>query len=68
MNRTTPCPRALVGLAILASLSAQTSVIPSVCADLPGNARAYVEFIERFLGVPVSIISVGPGREQTLLS
>lgn len=36
--------------------------------DLPANARGYVEFIENFLGVPVSIISVGPGREQTLVS
>ncbi|MCC7388841.1 MAG: adenylosuccinate synthase [Phycisphaerales bacterium] len=35
--------------------------------DLPANARGYIEFIERFLGVPVSIISVGPGREQTLV-
>lgn len=35
--------------------------------DLPANAQRYVEFIEEFLGVRASIISVGPGREQTLL-
>jgi adenylosuccinate synthase len=35
--------------------------------DLPDNARAYVKFVEGFLGVPVTIISVGPGREQTLV-
>lgn len=34
--------------------------------DLPGNAQRYVEFVERALGVPVTIVSVGPGREQTL--
>ncbi len=35
--------------------------------ELPGNAQRYVEFIEKFLGVPVTIVSVGPGREQTLV-
>lgn len=33
--------------------------------DLPANARKYVEFIEKSLDVPVSIISVGAGREST---
>ena len=28
-------------------------------------ARAYFERIEQLLGVPLSIISVGPGREET---
>ena len=36
-------------------------------AELPKNARAYVEFIEKFVGVPVDIISVGPDRAQTIL-
>ena len=35
--------------------------------ELPANAQRYVEFIEKFLGVPVTIVSVGPGREQTLV-
>lgn len=35
--------------------------------ELPGNAQRYVEFIEKSLGVPVTIVSVGPGREQTLV-
>lgn len=34
--------------------------------ELPPRARAYVERIERFVGVPVSTISVGPDREQTI--
>lgn len=32
--------------------------------DLPANARQYVDFIASKTGVPVSHISVGPGREQ----
>ncbi|MFW5791312.1 MAG: adenylosuccinate synthase [Desulfohalobiaceae bacterium] len=35
--------------------------------DLPRAAREYVGRIEEFLGVPVSIVSVGPDRTQTLL-
>ena len=34
--------------------------------DLPANARTYVERLEDLLGVDVSAISVGPGREQTI--
>ena len=33
-------------------------------SDLPVNARRYVDFIADKTGVPVSHISVGPGREQ----
>jgi len=35
--------------------------------QLPVQARAYVETIEEVTGVPVSIISVGPGREETIM-
>src|SRR5690606_32834230 len=35
-------------------------------ADLPANARAYVERIEELTGAPVSAIGVGPGRDQTI--
>lgn len=33
-------------------------------ADLPANARRYVDFIAERTGVPVHHVSVGPGREQ----
>jgi adenylosuccinate synthase len=33
---------------------------------LPENARAYVEGLEDLLGVDISAVSVGPGREQTI--
>jgi adenylosuccinate synthase len=34
--------------------------------ELPENARRYLAFVEEFLGVPVVMIGVGPGREQTV--
>lgn len=35
-------------------------------ADLPENARRYVARLEEITGVPVTVVSVGPGREQTI--
>lgn len=35
--------------------------------DLPPGARAYISFIERRLGIGVSIVSVGQGREATIV-
>ena len=35
--------------------------------ELPDAAQAYVRRIEEFVGVRVGIISVGPGREQTIM-
>jgi len=35
--------------------------------DLPEAARQYVRFVEKLAGVPVSFVSVGPGREQTVV-
>jgi adenylosuccinate synthase len=34
--------------------------------DLPENAQVYIERLEDLLGVDISAISVGPGRDQTL--
>src|SRR6185437_3913483 len=36
-------------------------------ADLPKNLQGYVRYIEKALGVPVVLMSTGPGREETLL-
>lgn len=35
-------------------------------SDLPDTARAYFKRIEELLETPVAIVSVGPGREQTI--
>ena len=36
-------------------------------SEFPAEFNDYVKFIERELGVPVTIVSVGPDREQTIL-
>jgi len=36
--------------------------------ELPKNARAYIRRIEEFIGVPVAIISVGSGRDETIIT
>ncbi len=34
---------------------------------LPEKTRSYIKYIEDLAGVPVDIVSVGPGREQTIV-
>jgi len=35
-------------------------------ADLPREARDYLEFIEQNVGVPIRLVGVGPGRDQVI--
>ena len=35
--------------------------------ELPENAKKYLKKIEEFTGVPISIVSVGPKRDQTIV-
>ncbi|KMT21820.1 adenylosuccinate synthase [Clostridium cylindrosporum] len=35
--------------------------------ELPKNAKIYLKFIEEFTGCKISIVSVGPNREETIL-
>ena len=35
--------------------------------ELPPHAREYVKFVEDFVGVHVSIVGVGPARDQTIV-
>jgi adenylosuccinate synthase len=35
-------------------------------SDLPPAARAYLEFIGEYVGVPVALVGVGQGRDQTI--
>ena len=35
--------------------------------DLPKNARRYVEAIESMTSVPISLIGVGPGRDESII-
>lgn len=35
--------------------------------EFPGSFKAYIDFIEKEVGVPISLISVGPDRAQTIM-
>ena len=45
---------------------ARTSASAASEDELPENARDYLAFIEDFIGVPIALIGVGPGRDQTI--
>jgi adenylosuccinate synthase len=60
---------------ILHSADAVTEALPGFetdiggcrsIAELPAEARGYLEFIADAVGVPVKLIGVGPGREQVI--
>jgi adenylosuccinate synthase len=34
---------------------------------LPENLRQYIRFIEDQTGIPVTLVSVGPDREETII-
>jgi adenylosuccinate synthase len=34
--------------------------------DLPPSARAYLDFVEDYLGIPIVLVGVGPGRDQVI--
>ena len=35
--------------------------------ELPENAKKYIKRIEELIGVPACIVSIGPGRDQTII-
>jgi adenylosuccinate synthase len=35
--------------------------------DLPTNARKYLERLQELVGVPITIVSTGPDRDQTII-
>jgi adenylosuccinate synthase len=36
-------------------------------ADLPPAARRYIDRLGELVGLPVTVVSVGPDREQTIV-
>ena len=36
-------------------------------SDLPANARAYIQYLEKLLGIPIDLISTGPERDSTII-
>ncbi len=45
----------------------QPTASATAMAQLPRNARAYVQRIEELVGCPVQLISTGPSRKETIL-
>ncbi|HKC67713.1 MAG TPA: adenylosuccinate synthetase [Bacteroidia bacterium] len=39
----------------------------TAATDLPEELHNYISFIEENTGVPISIVSVGPDRKQTIV-
>ena len=35
--------------------------------NIPENAKKYLRRVQEILGIPISIVSLGPGREQTIV-
>ena len=38
-----------------------------IFSELPINAKKYISFIEEFVGIPVTMLSTSPEREDTIL-
>ncbi len=36
-------------------------------SELPGALKIFIEFIEKHTGIPVTLVSVGPDREETII-
>jgi adenylosuccinate synthase len=45
----------------------QTSITGTSESDVPPNLLSYINFLEKSLNVPISLISIGPDRSQTIL-
>ena len=45
----------------------QSTAGAQALADLPAEARGYINRIEEAVGAPVAVISTGPGRDETIL-
>jgi adenylosuccinate synthase len=45
----------------------EPTVNVSIFEDLPDNAKRYIKRLEELTGVPVAIVSTGPGRESTIM-
>ena len=46
----------------------QTSTVGVESWDaLPEEAKSYIQFLEKEVGIPVSILSTGPDRSETLV-
>ena len=56
------------GLRDAARLAGGNHRASATIADLPANARKYLDRLSELIGRPVEIVSVGPDREQTMFA
>jgi adenylosuccinate synthase len=65
-----------VNLKVLAECSPVYEILPGWSEDisgirnfgsLPANTKAYLRKIEQLVETPVQIVSIGPGREETIV-
>lgn len=67
------CPKSAEGFAAITPEYVElpgwegTTVGVTKLEDLPAEAKAYVDFLEKHLGVPIDIVSTGPDRAETLV-
>ena len=45
----------------------ETTVGATRYADLPQNARRYLERLQEIVAVPIDMVSTGPERDQTIV-
>ena len=71
-SRLRDCPATLLGLdEVEARYESRPGWMADISGvrqyeDLPGPAREYVEWIEKLVGIPIVMLSVGPDREQVV--
>ena len=66
-ERRVPAGEVQAGLRDAAGLDDGRDRRRAKLADLPADARRYVDRLGELVGLPVSIVSVGPDREQTIM-
>ena len=44
----------------------RTSAVARSIDELPRNAQDYLEYISEFLGLPIVMVGVGPGRDEMI--
>ena len=54
------------GVRRAAGLRAPTSASCRSEDELPPEARDYLDYIAEFVGVPIRLVGVGPGRDQVV--
>ena len=63
------CFAVFVSAVSCASVQAQqtgTDAVPAALDELPYQLKKYIRFIEEEVGVPITLVSMGPDRTETV--